>query len=146
VAEHGLADDGGDVDGLDTIVMEVLVGTARRIDRPVHLDEEAGEHIDARLVEDGDEGIASFGHVIAPGVQGAGRSDGVIIQSVGAFCKHKKNTFSGVCNKFLVSPRGFRWNTLICKLESLDKKLEKLGIVEIDGQMVYLTGEEVQNV
>lgn len=57
-----------------------------------------------------------------------------------------KNDLSIKNKSSLVSPRGFRWNTLICKLESLDIKLEKLGIVEIDGQMVYLTDEEARKV
>lgn len=37
----------------------------------------------------------------------------------------------------MVSPRGFRWNTLTCKLESLDKKLEELGLIDVNGEIVY---------
>ncbi len=44
----------------------------------------------------------------------------------------------------MVSPRGFRWNTLICKLESLEQKLEELGILEVDGRMTYISTRVVK--
>ena len=57
---------------------------------------------------------------------------------------NKKSHECGILS--LVSPRILRSNTLICSLESLDQKLEKLGIVEVDGCMTYIEDQEAQNV
>ena len=44
-----------------------------------------------------------------------------------------------------MSPAGKKRNTLYVSLQALDKKLEKLGLVEVDGKIVLMDSEEVNN-
>jgi len=45
----------------------------------------------------------------------------------------------------LVSSVGARWNTLYPSLVELDQRLQELGLVEIDGKIVFLAEKENEN-
>ncbi|MHB1865043.1 MAG: hypothetical protein ACYCPS_02675 [Candidatus Saccharimonadales bacterium] len=47
-----------------------------------------------------------------------------------------------ICINGMVSPLGVRRKTLYSDLIILDRKLEGLGLIEIDGNIVYLDFEE----
>jgi len=40
---------------------------------------------------------------------------------------------------------GARWNTLYPSLVELDQRLQELGLVEIDGKIVFLAEKENEN-
>lgn len=45
----------------------------------------------------------------------------------------------------MVTPAGIKRNSLYASLVELDKKLEELGLVEVNGKIVLVGSEEVRN-